>query len=295
MIARPREMMLNPAKRTRAASKTDGGSQPSAPVTSPRSRRRSRNSHAEVSDSHGSWAISYGDMITLLLTFFILYFSVDDQKGAPPKLDATLLSALTQMDIKAEERKTASGLDGALKDRPLRVGTLDDKGIIEFEAPPVGGKIHKMGSQLILEFPEISFFEFGKVEVNTAGEKSLKRFAQLYTPFAGQNRLGIRAFTDDRPVKPEPGKRFQDNLELSALRSVATMRVLEKAGIPLGLMRLGGWGELSQTRKNLERAKQLSKTQAEPLEGPERKPAQIGKGDPFSRKVILVIEPEVVP
>jgi flagellar motor protein MotB len=230
-------------------------------------------------------------MITLLLTFFILYFSVDDQKGSAPKVDATLLSALTRMDIKAEERKTSFGLDGALKDKPLRVGNLDDTGIIEFEAPPVGGKVHKMGSQLILEFPDLSFFDFGKVEVNSVGERSLKQFAKLYSPFAGQNRLGIRAFTDDRPVKPEPGKRFQDNLELSALRSVATMRVLEKAGIPLGLMRLGGWGELSQTRKSLEQAKQQKEQQLDQA----RKPASLGKGDPFSRKVILVIEPEVVP
>ena len=34
-------------------------------------------------DSEGSWAISYGDMITLLLTFFILFFNMkkhDDSK-----------------------------------------------------------------------------------------------------------------------------------------------------------------------------------------------------------------------
>jgi hypothetical protein len=90
-------------------------------------------------------------------------------------------------------------------------------------------------------------------------------------------------------VKKEPGKRFEDNLELSALRSVSTMRVLEKAGIPFGLMRLGGWGELHQTRKNIERATAAVAPQTQPSE----RATPLGKGDPLSRKVVLVIEPEV--
>ncbi len=289
MLARPRNLPIRTGLGPRDSRKGSPDVSASPPDHSPIRSRRRGHPTAEESDSHGSWAISYGDMITLLLTFFILYFSVDDQKGAPPKLDASLLSALTRMDVKAEEKNTASGLDGALKDKPLRVGSLEDKGIVDFQAPEVGGKIHKLGSQLILEFPEVSFFEFGKIEVSKEGERTLKRFTQLYLPFAGQNRLGIRAFTDDRPVKKEPGKRFEDNLELSALRSVSTMRVLEKAGIPFGLMRLGGWGELHQTRKNIERAAAAVAPQPQPSE----KGTPLGKGDPLSRKVVLVIEPEV--
>ena len=30
-------------------------------------------------DTEGSWAISYGDMITLLLGFFILFFSLEPE------------------------------------------------------------------------------------------------------------------------------------------------------------------------------------------------------------------------
>jgi len=44
-----------------------------------RNRRSRVTSHSEI-DSEGSWAISYGDMVTLLLTFFIIFFAADKFK-----------------------------------------------------------------------------------------------------------------------------------------------------------------------------------------------------------------------
>ncbi len=55
---------------------------------------RSGHASAEV-DSEGSWAISYGDMVTLLLTFFILFFSLDSTPQKYTAIQDALVSALT--------------------------------------------------------------------------------------------------------------------------------------------------------------------------------------------------------
>jgi flagellar motor protein MotB len=36
--------------------------------------------HEEEVESEGTWAISYGDMITLLLSFFVIFFTTDFDK-----------------------------------------------------------------------------------------------------------------------------------------------------------------------------------------------------------------------
>ncbi len=196
---------------------------------------------------------------------------------------------------------------GGKKEADLAVGKDQEKGVIEFEAPEFGGKVYKVGQQLVIEFPQVSFFDFGKIQLSEQGNKVLKSFVGLFTPFAGTHFLGIRAYTDEVPVKKMRGKRFEDNLELSALRSVATMRALQQAGVPLNRMKLGGYGELRETQEKLQNVK--AKAEAErtlssrlPDEKGDaidqylnRKILESGrKGVPLSRKIVLVIEPEEI-
>lgn len=46
----------------------------------------------------GSWAVSYGDMITLLLGFYIMYFSIDPPKKGNETLTSSLITALEKLD-----------------------------------------------------------------------------------------------------------------------------------------------------------------------------------------------------
>jgi len=51
--------------------------------------------NSEIVDSEGSWAISYGDMVTLLLAFFVLFFTVNPNEERKELLQETLLIELT--------------------------------------------------------------------------------------------------------------------------------------------------------------------------------------------------------
>ena len=239
--------------------------------------------HQEEADSEGSWAISYGDLVTLLLCFFILFFTVNPSKDQTETLQQELLNIMMREMSSAAQRSPAQagGPSPGGEARHRQVATekaATDKPQAEFDdkdAAQWDGKIHKMGSRIVVEFSGISFFKSGKISVTAEGVENLKKFTHLYLPYVSKNQLSIQAFTDLKRVRQERGRKFSDNLELSALRSVAAMRVLQKAGIPLSRMRVGGYGEMKVTARELA---SVNENEAKAFD--------------LARRVVLVIQPE---
>ncbi len=226
-------------------------------------RRRRLTDHFEV-DTEGSWAISYGDMITLLLTFFVLFYSTHHKLDRLNAMETALL-----VKLKNNADKSPSAIQHPGED-PMMVNDVMHR---------LDARAYKVGSKLIVEFPHVSFFDFGAVGLTKEGERQLAQFVKIYMPYAGNYILGVRAYTDNKKVRKKAGGLFHDNLELSALRAVATMRKLQVLGIPLNRMRLGGYGELRMTAAALSRA--IAST-----------PDYNMHGLALARKIVLVVEPE---
>lgn len=225
-------------------------------------RRRS----ADV-DTEGSWALSYGDMVTLLLMFFIIFFSVDPVKERYQNLQLALLN-----ELNLDKTKIGAPISA------LRAGPGDGEGVDQVLLNKWGGKASAFGSKILIEFPEISFFGLGHIDLSKDGRKQLQEFAAKFEPYAGNYLVAVRAFTDNTPVSG--AGRYSDNLELSALRSIAGLRELQTRGIPLKRMRAEGYGEL---RLSDEMQKHLDKQAAERGE----------VGVSRARKIVLIIEPDL--
>lgn len=192
--------------------------------------RRRRFQHSHEVDSEGSWAISYGDMVTLLLTFFIIFFSSDK----------FITQKKSQIDMNAKEAMSAKAVrDIASELTEISNPMLPDGKI----ADEVKGRVFKSGNRIVVEFSGISFFASGELDVSKEGKIALNKFYKAFSPYIGNYVLSIRAFTDVKKVRAD-NERFKDNLELSALRSISVMRVLQKKGVPLVNMKLAGYGEL---------------------------------------------------
>lgn len=216
-------------------------------------------------DGDGTWAISYGDMVTLLLAFFVLFFTTNPQQEKQKELQQSLVMSLLEgNDSKPGDRNPAQ----------LNIGDNPGEGIEQKIIDKWGAKVYQVGHKILIEFPGVSFFKLGFIKVSDQGNTTLKTFAEKYIPYSGKYILGIRAFTDSRPVRSS-SVRFKDNLELSALRSVSAMRTLRDAGIPLSRMKLGAYGELKVTFENLL----MQKDKAEDKMS-------------MARRIVLVIEPD---
>lgn len=225
--------------------------------------------HEEV-DSEGSWAVSYGDMVTLLLSFFIIFFTTDPKQGTKQRVELKISLIETLKNKSAHNSDSGNSED-------INVGNNKEEGIDKKILKDWNGVAHEKGNHIIIEFPYTSFFKSAEIELTKEGKKALFDFVNVYMPYAGNYNIGIRAFADRRKVLRK-NRKFEDNLELSALRSVATMRVLQAAGIPLNRIKTGGYGELMLTANEL-------------TEIPAEKRLPSSEYD-FARKIVLVIEPE---
>jgi len=243
-----------------------------------RPRRPKDIEHA--GDHEGSWAISYGDMITLLLAFFIIFFSIQTPEKVRKVLNNAMIASLASLDPKVEEKARQKNSEEPYGHQKQSEGdqgpsTQKDGGqvlkALSMKAEKTGIQIEKSGEKVVISFPDTSFFSSGNTDLTRDGQKELDKFVAKYLPFSGQNRLHIVGYSDKRPVPG--GRRYHDNLELSVLRAVAAQRYLQNAGIPLDRTRLAGFG-VSQTAgsqsQNISDEYQLA----------------------LSRKIVLIIEPE---
>ncbi len=215
-------------------------------------------------DSDGSWAISYGDMITLLLSFFVLYFTVDFDAQKEEQLTGALFTSLKELN-ETSKRQIAS----ENKYNDPKFTEKEEKDLKKWNAI-----FHKVGNNIVVEFDNLSFFDLGEIVPRKDASDVLRRFSKIYAPYAGKYLLSIKAFTDSKKVNLT-STRFKDNLELSALRSVAAMRVFQHSGIPLNRMQLGGQGVNRILISSLKRSNNNTKDK-----------------EALSRKVMLVIRPD---
>lgn len=235
------------------------------------------------SDDDGSWAVSYGDMITLLLAFFILFFSVDSGEVNKHKLLTILVDRLSEQHVQKKDEPQIFGASPQRKIGEKIAETINKPKesifnhdiTIKGDSKKVGSlekaKITKVGTKIYVEFPNVSFFNSGKTEVLQGAKLILKEFTNVYVPFAGTHILNILGYTDPRPIKTSK-RRFKDNLELSVMRSLAAQRFMSESGIPLNVMRIGGHGVFQDDLKLIEDENERMKAYD------------------YSRKIVLVIE-----
>jgi len=231
--------------------------------TSDRKLRFRRGSNPAEGDHNSNWAISYGDMITLLLAFFVLFFSVDARKTEVDNLNLAISEEFNKHLANQDKliSKTVWGASGGQSEGSYAGMQSELAELFEVKSTVQGNK-------LIVEFPNVSFFNSAEYQLTPEGVIALGRFAKLFSNFSGRMRLIVRGYTDNRPIRATAGRFISDNLELSAFRAISALRVLEKSGIPFHVMRIGGYGETDKSS--------------------ERSPASIQAQD---RKIVLVVEP----
>lgn len=188
------------------------------------------------------WMVTYGDLMSLLLTFFVLlvsFSSIQESKflqalgslqgafGVLPKFESTVfrefvlmpkLSSKSRVKISMKVKKLEQALKEKNMDKNVKL-TLKENGIlIRIDAPVL--------------------FELGKAELKPAVYPVLQQIAELTQGWP--NEIRIEGHTDNLPIHTV---QFPSNWELSSARAISVLRFFINSGIPASRLAAVGYGE----------------------------------------------------
>ncbi len=212
-------------------------------------RRRGKH-HEGEHENLERWLITYADLITLLLIFFVVMYSISRADLAKFQQVATSLRAAFNLDVFTAPAPSQSMVTPLEQDPRFnaylsvraQVGGLFtrlglDREDVEVELTSEGIVIHLSDAVL---FPP------GQAELRPEAQRVLDGIAAIVESLP--NHIRIEGHTDNTPPPPGP---YPDNWELSAMRAVNTVRYLTTvAGLPPERLSAAGYGEFRPRAPN---------------------------------------------
>ncbi|MCX8065063.1 MAG: flagellar motor protein MotB [Candidatus Hydrogenedentes bacterium] len=174
------------------------------------------------------WVVTYGDMMSLLLTFFILLaafstISEEDFKKAMGSLEGAFsvfpkYQGLMDMQMVGKKEKQRMMQQTAQKlAEELQIKGLDKQVQVEYDA--------KGGIKITL--PDVILFDKGEAELKPEAVPVLDVIAKTLGVLRGVF-IEVKGHTDNAPIQNTG--RFRDNYDLSYARAVQVMRRLQSLG-----------------------------------------------------------------
>ncbi len=196
-----------------------------------------------------AWQGTYGDMITLMLCFFVMLYD-------PSESDAVQMAALSASISNNNQGGGISLSAGSLSDlgntvsslpsteRGKALGPAKKKAVSLFVPDVKSNKITVTSDErgLIISLASDAFFRQGSADLNIEeSRESLLRLTQFFNEDAVRDRrFRIEGHTDNTPVESE---KFPSNWELSAARAANVLHYLSDMGVEESKFSLAGYAD----------------------------------------------------
>jgi chemotaxis protein MotB len=214
-------------------------------------RRRNRKKN-EAHENQERWLITYSDLITLLLIFFIVMYSMSKVDMAKYEVFADSLhlqfskgdSNLQKYDGPFGDLKQKNGDDGTSKDHketptPTPTSSPSNEERVqeqrEQELQDLLTKVNQYITEnnlqaqvsandgqrgVVIKLNDLILFDLGKADLKPASLPILDKLASLFRTL--NTKVSIEGHTDNLPL--QTGSLYRDNWGLSQARSVSVVR-----------------------------------------------------------------------
>jgi chemotaxis protein MotB len=241
-------------------------------------RRHKHEEHA----NHEAWAIPYGDLITLLLAFFVVMYAMSSvNEGKYRVLSDSLVAAFngapkTMEPIQVGEKQAGPGADLAMNlvqmpavnsqpqrsiaPIPMAMSMPADAAGQRQELAGVADEVEQAMADLIdrelvtvrrhgkwveVEIKTDILFPSGVATLSPPAEQVLVQLAETLKPFP--NSIRVEGHTDNRPINTSA---FPSNWELSAARAASVVHLFTRAGMDPARLAVIGLGENRPSQSN---------------------------------------------
>lgn len=187
----------------------------------------------------GAWMVTFTDLVSLMLTFFVLLFSMSSVKidewetmidvmtqTLNPARLTTVAAATAQFNIGTIFRKRAINLD-------YLSGVIEEA--ISQEPLLSGAQVMKLDDRLVIALPSEVLFEPGKSIMSDQARTALFSLGGILRNIG--NQIGVNGHTD--PGATAEGAYYTSNWELSIARAATVANTLRRSGYSEDIIAFG--------------------------------------------------------
>ena len=212
----------------------------------------------ECEEGAPAWMVTYGDMVTLLLTFFVMLLTTATIDGFQLRLILAAFPGLGSLEggntleagRLAELGNTIESLPSLDRGRALDQARREAVSIFAPEIQSQQVRIQEDERGLVISLASDAFFAPASANVQIEQTRDvLQRLAQLLgDPDLDDRTFRIEGHTDSLPT--DPNGPFPSNWDLSAARSLSVLRFLTEFGVADEQFQVMGLGRTRPLRDN---------------------------------------------
>jgi chemotaxis protein MotB len=214
----------------------------------------------EIKEASQEWLVTYSDMVTLMLCFFVALFNPDE---VDPTQLAALISNFTNAGLgassggntlsvgkSADLGNTINSLPAM--DRGRSLGTALRRAVSLFQPEVRSNKVKVTHEErgLVVSLASDAFFNpaSARVNIEETREILLRLASLLNSNEVGGRKIRIEGHTD--AVDVDPAGPWQDNWQLSAERARAVLRYLTDFGVEERRFQVAGFADTMPVSSN---------------------------------------------
>ena len=176
----------------------------------------------ENKDVVDGWMGTYGDMVTLLMAFFVMLYSASDpDPGKYEEIVESMKEAFSKQDVENEFKELHESLEDIIENKNL-------ENAVEIKLGPNG---------ILIQIPGSSLFASGSADIMTDMAPVIVEISTVITQLLDQSSyhdymIEVEGHTDDEPIG-EDSEIFSSNWDLSAIRATGIVELLYNSGIAM--------------------------------------------------------------
>ena len=223
-------------------------------------------------DDTAGWIFTFADLMSLLLVFFILLYSLSrmtettlvaalssiqialNSNGALIRQEPVKYSGGGTETIKPAETQMATNKELVYAKDPIdeevreEVNEIANDVVSKFVANNLESQVmvFEDGEKITIRIDGHSLFESGEAEILYSAEPIYETLLGIFNRYPDYN-INIKGHTDNIPINTV---RFPSNWELSAIRATTTLRYFLENGIPPERMTATGYADSIPLMRN---------------------------------------------